>query len=72
MDNSQLKPFDFTQILERCLNPVGSTILVNLSVMGSQPMIVSFTDYESLISFCENNPNVTVLTQSIPLYGKNS
>lgn len=70
MDKPQFKPFDFKSILERsCIN-TGSSILVNISVMGSQPEIVVFDSYEALCDFAANNPNVTLMIQSVPTYGK--
>lgn len=72
MDKPQFKSFDFKSILERsCIN-TGSSILVNLSIMGSQPEIIVFDSYDALCDFASNNPNVTLMIQSVPRYGKNS
>lgn len=70
MDKPQFKQFDFKSLIERsCIN-TGSSILVNISVMGSQPEIVVFDSYDALCDFAMNNPNVTLMIQSVPTYGK--
>lgn len=72
MDKPEFKPFDFTSILNRTCVNTGSAILVNISIMGSQPEIVVFDDYDALCHFASNNPNITLMIQSVPRYGKNS